>query len=161
VNADRLFRLCYVRAILVAAAAFGVVHGTLLLAVGFIRARSLKIDPTGFLVLVPYELLQAMVFAIVGGLIALLPARMLFGLLSHRRAPLVRIAAGAVIGVMFTPLCAAVPNLIFRLSDDPSYLSRCFEFFAPMTVAGTVGGYVFGRSERSLTGGRSVADEFS
>jgi hypothetical protein len=144
VNAKRQFRASYSRAILLAGLAFAFIHGCQSLLSG--NGGPPGLDPTAFLVLVPYEFLQFLVFAVVGGLVAYFPSRFLEGLVHDKRlGNLLYVTAGAVLGLVFLPLCAAFAFFVFPLPDAPSYLARCVEFALPMIAAGALGGYVIWR----------------
>ena len=142
------FRSAFTRAMVSAALAFGLVHATQSVALGFVAQTSPKFDPTGLLVLVPYDLLQSTVFIIIGWVIAYIPSRMLADFMErrHRGHLMWSITCGIFMGLLFLPICAIFPFFLFRTTDEPSYLARCLEFALPMVVAGAVGGAIFLRS---------------
>jgi uncharacterized membrane protein YhdT len=142
------FRGAFTRAMASAGLAFGLVHAIQSIAKGFVAQTSFKFDPSGLIVLVPYELIQSAIFIFVGWIIAYIPSRMLADFMERRHSgqPIWFIACGIFMGLLFLPICASFPFFLFRTTDEPSYLARCLEFALPMVVAGAVGGAVFLRS---------------
>jgi hypothetical protein len=157
----RQFFYCYSRAMFIAALAFGTIHGVQSLIVAFYNSRSLRFDPTGLLVLVPVEIMDSLVFLIVGLIFAYIPSRIAERVLSERHSKhlSVHVVSGALIGIFFLPLCASVLFFIFPPPDGPSYLVRCAEFGLPMIIAGVLGGYTFWRLARSNS--ELLAEQFS
>jgi len=152
------FRRCYVRAMALAALAFAIAHGSQLFIRGLISQRSFAIAPTGFLALIPYVLLEAIVFFTVGSMVAYLPSRAgyIFFLRIDKNDLFYSILFGFLVGLIFLPLCAGFVFSLFRAADLPSYLARCAEFGVPMTIAGAIGGYVFWRSARGTAMDRQL-----
>jgi hypothetical protein len=142
------FRGAFTRAIASAGLAFGLAHAIQSVTKGFVAQASLKFDPTGLLVLVPYELIQSAIFILVGWIIAYIPSRMLADFMERRHCgqPIWFITYGIFMGLLFLPICASFPFFLVRTTDEPSYLARCLEFALPMVIAGAVGGAIFLRS---------------
>jgi hypothetical protein len=160
----REFRHCYVRAMALAAIMFAIAHGCQLLIRGLASQHSFVINPTGFIVLFPYMILEALIFFVAGGVVAYLPSRAGNKYLSRRgkKYRVYSVLFGLIMGVIFLPVCASVPFFAFPLPDDPSYFARCVEFGLPMTISGALGGYAFWRCARGFAAsGDFVADQFS
>jgi hypothetical protein len=139
------FRRCYVRAMILASVIFGFSHGVQLMAHSLIVQHSLSINPTGFLALIPYVLLESTIFFVIGFAVAYVPSRAANSFVtgSGQNNWIYHVSIGLIMGLVFLPLCASVPFLIFRFPDEPSYFARCIEYFLPMAAAGALGGYTF------------------
>lgn len=154
----------YCRAIAGAATAFGIVHGVERVGAGFINIDGSHINPTALMTLVIMELLQSIIFVIIGFPIAYIPSRFLATLIENKRAGriFVYISSGILVGLLFLPLCASIPFLLFYEQGDPSYFGRCIEFSLPLTIAGALGGYIFSRCAHVASGNlETVTDHFS
>lgn len=114
-----------------------------------------NIDPTSFITLGIYELIQSSAFATIGGLVAFYPSKFLASMRNNMSpAGLLNPLSGLLMGVVFLPLCAGLAYSLFHEPDSPSFLTRCAEFILPMIISGAVGGYVFSRcatAQRSNT----------
>lgn len=153
-STGRNFFYYYSRALLVAAFAFGLTHAAQSLVVSFVNNRSLAVNPTALLVLILYEIMESIVFLIIGLMLAYIPSRIVSDIFKKKnsRGLLLRVLFGMLMGIVFLPLCASFPFFLFPLPDGPSYLTRCAEFSLPMTIAGALGGYAFWRRTRGTSG---------
>ena len=146
------FAARYMRAVLAAALAFGLVHGAETLAVSSYRYEVIYPRFDTVLVLASFELLQALIFFAVGMVAALAFARLFDSHLAPTSTahPLRFCSLGALAGLIFLPLCAAVSVSIMPEQGDPTYLQRCAEYLLPMAGAGIFGCYIFssGKSVR-------------
>lgn len=105
-----------------------------------------SVDPTSFITLGVFELLQSSVFAAIGGLLVFYPSKFLASMRNNKTpAGLLNPLSGLLMGVVFLPLCAGLAYSLFHEPDSPSFLGRCAEFMWPMTISGAVGGYMFSR----------------
>ena len=131
-----------------AALAFGLTGAVQSVALGFVRNRSFGFNPTVLAVIIPYYIMQLLVFIIIGSVIGYIPSFLVIKLLdtSHLKHSLFFVFCGALMGIIFLPLCAALPYFLLVLQDRISYLARIVEFAIPMTVSGAIGGYAYWRS---------------
>jgi hypothetical protein len=153
------FGRLYTRALFVAAIAFGISDPAEMLVKGMFSNSSLRIDPTGFIVLILYGLVEAMVFFAVGWPVGYVVVRVIQKLVEKRGRPEwpFHLFMGILVGILLLPVCAGFAFWIAQ--DGPSYLVRCFEFLIPMATAGGVGGYFFWRGSSPLGG--ATPDVFS
>lgn len=133
-----------------ASIAFATSHAVQSIAKGFFGKSSIRINPSGFIILVPFEIIQLVVFLVIGYPLGYVSAKMSREFLGSRGCVKSGwfVGSGMLLGILFLPLCASVPFFLFRTPDDPVYSSRCLEFAFPMIAAGAVGGGVFWRAER-------------
>jgi len=129
--------------LLFAAIIFGFVHGAQLLVTDRLKFGHLPIYPSAWFTIIFFEIIQLMVFIIIG-LMLIHPISRVFIFLVDRSFGYMQFALlGAALGIFFLPLCAAVAFLPLYDPDNPSYWARCVEFFFPMIIAGLFGGYGF------------------
>jgi hypothetical protein len=159
------FPFCYRRAMLLSSFLFGFTHGVVELFFGESNSYDLsKIYLSAVIMLILYELLTSIVFFIIGYLISYFPSLIIFKISKRKfeKKPYIYILFGAIMGLVFLPICAAFSYFFLPLPDAPSYLARCAEFVCPMVVAGASGGYAFWRCDRSKTDdAKQLIDLFS
>lgn len=101
-----------------------------------------------------FELIEALIFLVVGMVMVFIPARVADKYIGRPTAGTANLFfyLGAVAGVTYLPLCAGISTSILPSLDDPSYLQRCLEYLFPMVIAGMAGGYIFGSTRESSAG---------
>ena len=156
---ERRFAGRYTLSLLVAAAVFGIVF----LAVQILPASLDQL--VKLTALTPDLVIIPVVFLILGWPLAYWPSRFAAYVAERagqRYSLLIRVLFGALIGLLFVPLCAGIHFMIFHGSDNSSYLARCTLFSLPMVVSGATGGWTFWLCGRGRNGiDASIADEFS
>src|SRR5271166_1215424 len=90
------FRRDYTRSMLAASLAFAFTHSIELLIIGFYLQHSLALNPTGFLVLLPYDLMEIVVFFVAGWVLAYFPVCGMYVIVGNAQKikPLTYILAG-------------------------------------------------------------------
>lgn len=143
-NSEHPFFYYHLRAVLLTALAFGLTHGGQMLVVGFIRDNSLSIKLSALFTTLVFETIQSLVFVVVGLVVSYIPSRILSIALrksSASKRPLISIATGTLLGILFLPLCASFSFFLLHEPNAPSYTARYAEFALPMIIAGGFGGY--------------------
>ena len=139
---------------------FAVMHGLVVLINGGILNDIIGVNLSGFIMLIPFEVLHALVFFVFCYVLLNFPVFYLTKNIAIGRKNC--IITGILFGVLFTPLAASVGYYIFLDSDSPSYWERCIEFISPMAISGAIGGFIFWRRAGSeMASNKSVADLFS
>lgn len=147
-NLEHSFFYHYFRALLFAAVAFGLVHGGQVLVVGLIKNNFLSIKLSAIFDLFVFEILQSLIFMIIGLAMGHIPLRILCIAIrnsSDSKRYLISAITGSLLGILFLPLCACFSFFLLHEPGDPGYVARCAEFAFPMIVAGGFGGYSFWR----------------
>ena len=139
------FLCIYLHVMLMAAIAFGSTHAGVLLVIGFISENSMAVKLSALFMLIIFEAMQSLVFFVLSLVLCYLPVCLLNTILrrfSASKRLLISVITGALLGILFLPLCASVAFFALHESGDPSYLIRCAEFALPMICAGAFGGYM-------------------
>ena len=146
VHPNHGFRPCYLRALSGAAFVFGLTHAVQFFAESTYRYGLAPPRIDGLLTLLFFEGIESLIFFIVAVVAVLLPARIADNHISPSTTKMVSLFGwlGALAGVTYLPLCAGVSASILPSIDDPTYLQRCVEYLLPMTLAGMIGGRLFG-----------------
>lgn len=140
------FAPCYVKSLSGAAIGFGLTHAIQAIVVSVFRDGVIHPRFDALLSLSFFELIEALIFFLVGIVMVLIPAWLADKYIDRSKAGTINLFCwlGVLAGVTYLPLCAGVSTSILPSVDDPSYLQRCLEYLLPMAIAGVVGGYIFG-----------------
>lgn len=147
-NSRHPFFSYHLRAVLIAAMAFGLTHGVQIFILDFVRHPPFDLKPSALIILLLFETIQSLVFITIGVVVAYIPSRILEHVLRDAmaaRRPAISVVTGVFLGILFLPLCAGFSYLVAHEIDSPSYLTRCAEYALPMVMAGVFGSYVFWR----------------
>lgn len=133
----------YLWSIVISSVVFGLSHGAQAVIRGAVDNRSYRINPSSFYVVIPFELIQSIVFFVCSLIIMYLPAKavMKWMLRMNNRSAASYAFIGSVIGGAAIPLCAYAAFSILPLEGAPTYWERCVEFCIPMVISGLAGGY--------------------
>lgn len=144
------FASCYVKALSGAALAFGLTHASQAIAVSVFRDGMAHPHLSAFLSLSFFEVVESLIFLVIGIVIVLIPARVADNYIDRSTAGTVSLfcCLGALAGMTYLPLCAGISTVILPSADDPTYLQRCLEYLLPMAIAGVTGGYIFGSARQ-------------
>ena len=149
------FGSSYAKALFYAAVVFGLSHGVQAVLVSVFKYGASHARLDAFLPLSVFEVIESLIFFVVGLAAVLIPARIADTHIDRSKAEKSNLFLwlGALAGVTYLPLCAGVSTAVLPSVDDPTYLARCLEYMAPMVLAGMTGGYMFGFS-RAVSSGR-------
>jgi hypothetical protein len=131
--------------------AFGIIHGLQAIIVGAYAYHATHVALSAIYVLTAFEIIQGFVFVVIASSImyVLLPVLIRLVLRPSTLSVGMCVVIGSVVGFVFVPLCAAVSFYVFPLEDAPTYWSRCKEFVIPLTLTGSLGGYLVWKKIRS------------
>jgi hypothetical protein len=163
-SATQNFRTDFTRSLFMAAVVFAVAHAFQTLAMSSASQHAVLTDRAETVALIASAFIEGAIFIAVGWPAAYLPVFLMSGFLAKlRRNRLVAyMISGFLLGLMFLPVCASVPDFVVRSPDDRTYLATCVEYAYPMTFAGVIGGYAFWRFTRRMAEyAELVADQFS
>jgi hypothetical protein len=144
------FAPCYMKALSGAALVFGLTHAVQAIAVSVFRDGVVHPRLDALLSLSFFELIEALIFFVIGMVMVLVPARVADNYIGRSAAGTVNLFCwlGVLAGITYLPLCAGISTSILPSADDPTYLQRCLEYLLPMVIAGAAGGYIFGSTRR-------------
>ena len=144
-NIKKKFTKHYSYGMIFASVVFGSTDAMGVILITFINNKEFSINPTAILSLLPFEILQSILFFIIGWPIAYLPCIALVCLFKRKYPDrvLVYVFCGFAYGILFLPICAILPFLLIPPPDGPDYLARCVKYALPMMIAGAAGGYFF------------------